>query len=240
MTFINDVLPLDVAPRAAVSPEFRTTIKTLRSGGEARNRQWQNPLRSFGLRYNVRSMQRVRDEIVRFAFDTGGAHVGFRARDWSDYEAAGEHIAVGDGSTYWFRLTKRYGTYERRILKPDPATVTITLDDEALSADEFVVEGENGLVIFAEPPRSNTRIAWSGEFHVPVRFDDDITNVMMMKHDVAAIEDVGLREIRLREMIDLAEIDRLREYLTEFDLTDLDAMFDILDIHVNTNWPDYG
>ena len=94
----------------------------------------------------------------------------------------------------------------------------------------------NGTVIFATAPAANSIVTWSGEFHVPVRFDSDDMTINMLTHAKGNLGALGLRELRVREDIDADEYDNLRGFLTEFDKTDLDTMLDLLHVHVNTNW----
>lgn len=238
MAFLEDVLPVDIRPGATGGPGFSTTIKQLRGGGEYRNQLWRHPLRTFEVEYGSRTRQRIEEELQSFIFRTGGAFSGFRARDWSDYTATDEQIGVGDGTTFWFRLYKQYGTYQRRILKPDPNTVTIRVNGTTQDAERWVVDADNGVVVFRDAPPALAVIEWSGEFHVPVRFDADNMTINMLMHTKGTVSGVGLREIRLNEVIDTDEFDTIREYLAAFDRTELIAMLDALGIHVNTNWPD--
>jgi len=185
--------------------------------------------------YGSRDTADIETDLQQFVFTTAGAFSGFRARDWSDYTAIDEQIGEGDGSTYYFRLTKRYGTYERRIMKPDPTTVTITVNGNTADPDSWAIDADNGVVVFLVAPTSGV-ITWSGQFHVPVRFEDDQLTTSMLMYSKGAINDIGLREIRVREVIDTDEYDTIRDYLGAFDKTDLIAMFDLLDYHVNTKW----
>lgn len=237
MAFLEDVLPVDVMPGASSDPMFSTTVKRLRGGGEHRNQLWANPLRTFEIAYGSRSRERIEDELQSFLIKAAGAFNGFRARDWSDYQVTNEAIGVGDGVEYWFRLTKQYGTYSRRIMKPDPATVTIYVNGAVLDPDTWVVDGSNGVVVLLRPPGVGDVVAWSGEFHVPVRFDADNMTVNMMIHSKGAVSDLGLREIRVREAIDTAEFEMLIDVINAFDKTDLIALIDLLNPHVNVKWP---
>ena len=237
MSFLENVLPVDVRPGASGGPGFSTTVQQLRGGGEYRNRLWQHPLHTYELEYGVRSVERVEQDLKQFILETAGAFSGFRARDWSDYSVTKEQISVGDGTTYWFRLYKDYGNYQRRILKPDPTTVTIYVNGSTVPASEWAIDSDNGTVIFADPPALNQVIAWTGEFHVPVRFMEDNMSIQMLIHTKGAVRGLGLRELRLRENINETDYDTIRDFLNEINKADLFAMLDALDIHVNTNWP---
>lgn len=237
MAFSEDILPVDVRPGSSGGPGFSTTVKQLRGGGEHRNQLWSHPLRTFEVSYGSRTKERIEAELQTFMLDVAkGAFSGFRARDWSDYTATDEQCGTGDATTYWFRLYKRYGTYQRRIMKPDPSTVTIYLDGDVADPDTWFIDAENGTVVFLDAPGNSVIVSWTGEFHVPVRFESDMMTIQMLIHTKGAISALGLKELRLREDIDTAEYDTLRDYLTTFDKTDLMSMLDVLHVHVNTNW----
>lgn len=238
MSFLEQVLPVDIRPGSSGGPGFSTTVKQLRGGGEYRNRLWEHPLRMYEVGYNVRDRDTIEERLQAFIYETGGAHSGFRARDWSDYQATNEQLGTGDGVTFWWRLTKRYGSYSRRILKPDPATVTITLNGTPVDPDDFAIDGDNGIVVFYTPPATDDIVAWSGEFHVPVRFDTDEMSIQMLMQGKGSVSDLTLREIRIREVIDTGEFATLRAFLGAYDRDDLIAMMDLLDIRVNYIWPE--
>ena len=80
-------------------------------------------------------------------------------------------------------------------------------------------------------------MTWSGQFHVPVRFMDDTLPVGMSIHTKGVVDQIGLRELRVKEVINTDEFDTLRDFLATFDKTDLNNMIDLLHTHVNTNWP---
>ena len=113
---------------------------------------------------------------------------------------------------------------------------TIYVDGDLIDPDTWFIDGVNGTVIFATAPAANSIVTWSGEFHVPVRFDSDDMTINMLTHAKGNLGALGLRELRVREDIDADEYDNLRGFLTEFDKTDLDTMLDLLHVHVNTNW----
>ena len=236
MAFLEQLLPVTVAPGATSAPAFLTSIKQLRGGGEYRNALWRDPLRSFSVRYNARDVERIEDELLTFMFATSGSLHGFRAKDWSDFAVEDEQFAVGDGTTSWFRLTKRYGTYSRRIMKPDAATVTIKFDGSSVDPDHYAVDGVNGTVIFFEPPPVTTMITWSGEFHVPVRFEDDALPILMATRQTGMVPDIKLREVRVREDIDTDFYDDVIAILGSYDWTDVIDLGNIIEYTVNTHW----
>lgn len=204
----------DIAPRASGGPEYRTTIKTLRGGAEHRNALWADPLRTYNIALGPRDTTSV-ETVLDFMADAQGAANGFRIKDWSDFKLTGERIATGDAVNFWFRLVKPYGTtgYQRRILKPVAGTIQVRLNNVPLAATAFAVDTVNGLVIFKTAPGNGVAITVTGEFDVPVRFTEDMLNVVMLYHRSGQIDTLDLREIRLREVIDIAAINAIRAAL---------------------------
>jgi uncharacterized protein (TIGR02217 family) len=232
-------LPVDVAPNTRSSPKFRTTIKRLRGGGEYRNGLWSDPLREFTIQYNARTKGRVEDELIDFIMETRGSLYGFRVRDWSDYQAVDEEVAVGDGTTYYFPLYKQYGTYSRRILKPIDSGFSVKFDGVAADI-EYFPDIVNGYVVFATPPKPNVVIRWSGTFDVPVRFEDDAIDIISHTDDIASVATITLVEERTRDNANPAGYEELRELLAQYSRAELYSFIDVLYEHMNVKWRDTG
>lgn len=234
--FVEKLLPDTVAPGWSSRPAFSTYIKKMRGGAEFRNRQWRHPLRQFTAQYRHKSQAYLIDEVVTLSYEVGGSHLAFRAKDWSDYEARDEFVAVGDGATWWFRLSKRYGEYDRRILKPVPTTVTIKVNGDVVNPNSYVVDGVNGTVIFGYPPSSGAHVEWSGEFHVPVRFEDDGVETVMSTREFGTVSQFGLMETREKESISESDYEAVRGHVQAYDGVPWSTLFDILYQHVNIEW----
>lgn len=238
MTFLERRLPADVSPQVASSPQFMTTIKRLRGGAEYRNANWQHPLRRYQCQYNARTRTRVEDELLVFIMETRGSLYGFRVRDWSDYQATDEILGAGDGSKTHMPFVKSYGSYQRRISKPDPGTVSIKVNGTTLNPNLYFIDMENGNVVFVYPIASGDVVTWSGQFDVPCRFEDDAFDVVMHTETIASVASVGLMEERVRDNTNPAEYVEIRELLATYDRTDLLAMYDVLHTHVHVKWRD--
>lgn len=202
----------DIRPEASGGPEYRTIVKTLRGGAEHRNSLWADPLRSFNATLVPRDRDAVKD-FLNFLAEARGAANGFRIRDWSDFSAPGEIIGTGDGNVYWFRLSRAYGDYSRRILKPVAGTVQVRLNGVTQDPSLYAVDHVNGLIIFKFAPGSGVVISASFEFDVPVRFSEDMIRVVMLFHKTGVSETIDFKEIRVREVIDIAAIDAVRATL---------------------------
>jgi uncharacterized protein (TIGR02217 family) len=199
MSFSESILPISIAPSATSTVNFSTTVLTLRGGGEYRNRLWAHPLRSYSARYGARDVEEIQRTLTTFVNERAGAFEAFRARDWSDYTAVNEPLGTGDGVKTIFPFVKYYGDYERRIQKPDGDTVTIRVNGAVVNGASYTVDAVDGAVIFNTAPTSGVSVTWSGQFHVPVRFDDDVFDVLMHFHRKGSIPSIGLKEVRLRD-----------------------------------------
>ena len=88
MAFL-EARPLDCAKMGAVGgPQFSTSIVSVRSGAESRNRNWTEVRH----RYEIGQVARPLSEFtaIRDAFMiVGGKADGFRFKDWTDYTVTG-------------------------------------------------------------------------------------------------------------------------------------------------------
>lgn len=156
-------------------PQFNTTITPLASGWEGRRINWSNSRGRWQL--GDRLYSRAEWEYLRdFFWARRGALVGFRFRDWSDYQAVTEAFGTGDGNNRIFQLAKSYQTpiasISRTIRKPVRSTVRIYQNGIEITQG-FGVDPTSGLVFFTVPPTSGVQLSASFEFDVPVRFERD-------------------------------------------------------------------
>jgi uncharacterized protein (TIGR02217 family) len=97
----------------------------------------------------------------------------FRLKDWSDFEANDELLVVlGTGAAQQVQLTKTYTfgsrAVARPIRKPVTGSVSMTADGAPLTA---TIDYATGIASFTAG--NGDVLRWSGEFDVPVYFDDD-------------------------------------------------------------------
>lgn len=109
-----------------------------------------------------------------FLLTRGRCH-SFLLKDWGDYQAEDEQFGTGDGTTTTFQLKKvttlsgTSATYTRTITHPLAGAI-ISVDGVATGATVSTLTGQ---VTFASAPDEDAVLTWSGEFRVPVRFDND-------------------------------------------------------------------
>lgn len=155
-------------------PNFSTDIKALASGREKRNGDWLTARHKYSAPFqNITNEAYLAIKEV-FLITRGRLHT-FLFRDWADFQASNEQFAVADGTTVVYQLKKvsqiGAGSYTRIITKPDTDFgVTIRVDGVVTGA---AVSSSDGTVTFASPPAADAVLTWTGQFFVPVRFDND-------------------------------------------------------------------
>jgi uncharacterized protein (TIGR02217 family) len=156
--------PDQLAYGLVVGPiDSRTRIRT-QSGQVTINRNWAHYLTKFDGTTTART-QAQRNEIDAF-FRAVGAE-GFRIKDWSDYSAGSSGVCtLISGNNY--QLGKTYvagsSTYTRKIQKPRNGTLSIA------GGGSYTVDYTTGIVTRNSGAAPTT---WTGEFDVPVQFDED-------------------------------------------------------------------
>lgn len=171
MAFIEERLLDCVAYGTQGGPSWSTRRIPLRSGIVRRNAQRSRPLYRFILLYQ--NLNAEHHAAVIDAFNACRAGVfGFRLKDWSDFTAEDQLVAVGTGAPQSIQLAKLYEfgneNASRPIRKPVVGSVTLTADFAPLAA---TVDYTTGIATFTAGASDIVR--WSGQFDVPVTFDED-------------------------------------------------------------------
>jgi uncharacterized protein (TIGR02217 family) len=171
MAFIEQRLLDCVAYGTQGGPSWSTRRIELRSGIVRRNAQRSRPRYRFVLLYQ--NLKAEDHSAVIEAFNTCRAGVfGFRLKDWSDFTADDQFVALGTGAEQEVQLSKLYEfggeNVSRPIKKPVDGSVALTADGSPLASS---VDSTTGIVTFTAGVGDIVR--WSGEFDVPVTFDQD-------------------------------------------------------------------
>jgi uncharacterized protein (TIGR02217 family) len=195
MTFSETRINLGYDYGAMGGPRFSTTILTQGNGQEQRNVNWSQPLG----RWQLGSRTLFREEIDSFlAFHTArkGSLQGFRFKDWSDYKFSNQ-IGTGNGSKTQFQLYKTYTaagqSVKRPITKPVTGTVQVKVNGSTVT---FTLNSTTGVVTLTTAPSTGATVTASGEFDVPVRFEQDSINFRF----VAADPDSGEALFELQQL----------------------------------------
>lgn len=175
--FVDVRLPEYIEAGAQGGPGFNTTVKSLSSGDEKRNVNWEQAKCKYDISYGVKSPNDLRT-IVAFFYARRGRAVGFRFKDWVDFFAFEQVIGTGDGTKTEFQLIKTYGDYVRTITKPAGGTIKIYINGIETTTG-WSVNTSNGVVTFTAPVVDDAVVSANFEFDVPVRFDTDELGVSL-------------------------------------------------------------
>jgi len=172
MSFLNARLLECVTFGTSGGPTWFTRKVSLRSGVTRRNANRAMPLYRYSVLYRNLLPEFHQAVIDAYNACLGGVH-SFRFKDWADFEADEEVLPdIGTGSAQEVQLYKAYTfggeTLYRRIRKPVPGTVTMYADGVEIPA---TVDYDTGVVTLTAT--IGDVLSWSGEFDVPVMFEDD-------------------------------------------------------------------
>jgi uncharacterized protein (TIGR02217 family) len=144
------------------------------------------------------------DTLRAFWFDRRGDFKAFLMKDWADFSATDEQIAIADTGTVSVQLTKTYSAginpYVRIIRHIKSGTLVLKVDGVTqVSGVDFNVNS-TGLVTFVSghEPALDSVITASFEFYVPVRFDGDAFSATLPEQSIF-IASVDLKAIEVIE-----------------------------------------
>lgn len=168
MSFIESRLLDCVSYGTQGGPTYYTRVVSLLNGRTRRNQEWSLPKYRFTVLYN--NLDPADHVAVLNAFHAcGGAAIGFRLKDWSDYTGTQTLTASATGSPETAQLAKTYTfgatTRTRTIKKPVAGTVVIS------GAVTSSVDTTTGIVSFTGT--LGQPVTCTYEFDVPVRFESD-------------------------------------------------------------------
>ena len=197
--FVEVQFPADISYGSRGGPEFSTDVNELFSGHEQRNINWTQSRARYNVSHGIKTPEQLETLIAFFRARQGRA-VGFRFKDWTDYQATGEQIGVGDDSTVDFQLAKDYTsgsvTITRDIKKPVNNSAFKLFVDAVEQVSGFTVDYATGIVTFDTAPANGEVITADFEFDVPVRFDSDRLDASIDDFGTRSWGDIPLVELR--------------------------------------------
>lgn len=169
--FIDERLLDQMAYGFSGGPTYNTGRVGLRSGIERRQVRRSRPLHRFSGSFD-RQDEGVVETLLNAYHATYGAAAGFRLKNWMDYKATDQVIGTGTGSVQSLQLTKTYsfGSASNAVMirKPVAGTVQLYADGAPIAA---TINHTTGIATFSAA--SGAVITWSGEFDIPVSFEND-------------------------------------------------------------------
>lgn len=199
MAFIEQRLLDCVSFGTQGGPTFATRKVALRNGIVRRNPLRSRPMYRYNIVYRNLLPENHAEVIAAFNACYGGVFA-FRLKDWTDFQATNELLAVtGTGASQNVQLTKTYTfgseSVVRLIRKPVAGTVSMTANGSPISISLNTTTG-----IATLTASNGAVLRWTGEFDVPVMFEDDALSFsgddkgeagLFLTSDVALVEDIG-------------------------------------------------
>lgn len=181
-TFMEERFPECVSYGSQGGPGFRTSVFEFDSGFTATEIEWERLRARYDANFENVTPADV-EEVEDFFYGMKGRAIGFRYKDWSDYQITSQNVGIGDGTSTAFQVFKRYVsggfTFDRIIKKTVTGTSQVRLDGVGLleGGDYFMLDAQ-GQIVFPTPPAAGSIISIDYlEYDVPVRFDSDFLNV---------------------------------------------------------------
>ncbi len=200
MAFVEVRFPADIAYGSAGGPEYSTDIVITQSGYEQRNSNWLSSRARYNVAHGVKTQTQL-DNLIAFFRARKGRAIGFRFKDWTDYQANDQLLGLGDGATTQFQLIKNYesgGENDLRIIqKPVADTLRVYLNGILQEESVYTLNSATGVLTFDVPPAGGVEIVADFEFDVPVRFDTDRLTATLDSYGVHSWNDIPLIEVRL-------------------------------------------
>lgn len=180
-------------------PDWRTIKTPMRTTGIVRrNRGWMMPQHRYTADYTKLHADAF-DDLVSMTYVTCGAWLAFRFRDVTTnngFIAQDEVIGVGDGTDAPLQLVKTYIKGARHFTRIIRLPVNPVIRDEDDAIIPATVNPLTGIAIPTGTWPNGKVIRWSGEFDVPVSFQDDynpisLDNPSLSSQRVVLIEEMA-------------------------------------------------
>ncbi|MBT9158790.1 MAG: hypothetical protein DDT26_00037 [Dehalococcoidia bacterium] len=200
MAFINAVLDDEVAYGFEGGPEYLTGEVGLENGLSFRDSAWEYPRHRYSARFDNLS-DVARSGIIKVFHAVKGKRHSFKFKDWNDYEAVEEPLAVPasyDATLLAVQLYKTYTFGSAFTIRPIQALVpgrSTVYEKLGLVLVPVLGTFDNELGTFtpAAPWSSAKTYVWGGEFYVWVHFKDDY-NAFTINGWRASTADLDLEE----------------------------------------------
>ena len=193
--FYDIVFPESISIKSSYIIEYNTIINKSKNGSELRISNYDYPLLSYNVINDLKTKREL-EEIINFFKLVKGRAYGFKFKDWLDYKAINQNIAIANGEQTEFQLMKTYNINNkiqiRKITKP--ANISIFINQQNITQN-ININYNNGIITFNTPPEKDAIITATFDFYVPVRFDNDKIEIIMKNEKVGEIKDLKIVEL---------------------------------------------
>ena len=201
--FSENQFPVSLSYGSSGGPGFKTSVFTVDSGVARTNAEWDRLRARYTVDFDGVPYSDIQ-KVENFFYGMRGMAIGFRFKDWNDYQIVKQNVVVGDGVATQFQLFKRYRSggqfFDRIITKPVRGSFDVLFLDgvEMVVNRDFFVNYSTGIISFVvAPPSGSVGNIDYCEFDVPVRFDTDELTVSAEDHNQYSISSLELIEILL-------------------------------------------
>lgn len=207
--FMEILFPTNVSLGAIGGTGWSTRVVVTDGGNEYRQQLWGYSRGKWTVGHNLRTAAEWA-QLITFHRLAAGKTLGFRFLDWSDYTDGGGGSVTYNASVQ-LQLMKLYAQIdiisgdpwinERLISKPVPGTIQLFLNavPHTLGAGGSI-DYTTGVITLGSgdpPPGVGAIYTWTGQFHVPVRFDTDTPEISMDLPTAAGWKGIPLIELRI-------------------------------------------
>jgi uncharacterized protein (TIGR02217 family) len=200
--FVEERFPECVSFGSSGGPGFKTSVFEFDSGFTASMIEWDRLRARYDVTFENATPTDI-EQVEEFFYGMRGQALGFRYKDWSDYQITQQNVLVGDGDKDRFQIFKRYTsgghTFDRIIKKPVANTMEFTLNGAVqLENGDYFINYTTGEIIFpSAPPVGAVGYITYMEFDVPVRFASDELDVTYNDFRQLKINSIPMIEILL-------------------------------------------
>lgn len=200
MAFINAVLDEAVAYGFEGGPEYYTNETMLENGVRYPDSSWVYPRHKYRAQFDNLPDEN-RDQLLQVFHAVRGKFHTFKFKDWNDYQAEEESLAITPAMVGTRAVAQLYKTYSfgpaytiRPVQALVPSSSTVYKDVAGtLTPVAGVFDTELGTFTPDENWEADTSYFWSGEFYVWVHFADDY-NAFVINSWRANTADIELEE----------------------------------------------
>lgn len=208
MSFLDAAIFPYEAKSLSSKSGWNTSVVRVGGGAEQRNANYSDALRRYDVAMGIKTLSNWQT-LEKFMNAVRGQLHGFRYLDRANYLASVEAFGTGTGAQTAFQLTKNDGNaanaYNREIYKPITGTIQI-FDNAVLKTEttHYTINYNTGVVTFVVAPTSGHTLTWSGQFHVPVRFETDFLpeyDVFLVDANGAGLAEGSVTMTEIRDIV---------------------------------------
>jgi uncharacterized protein (TIGR02217 family) len=214
-TFIEQRFPDGISWNCTTDESFNTDEVIVASGYVKTNINWDTPLKTFNVAHGLKNKQQI-IELKSFFRMVMGKAIGFRFKDWNDYEVSITEGIINEGSPIGasksFQLYKQYQFGNQipsflKITKPvnsalypnnTTAPIAIYQNGVVVAPSNYSVNYSTGIVTlidtFTVSPTDN--FTWTGEFDIPAKFRNDTMKINQNNFDIYNWDSIEVMELR--------------------------------------------